>query len=204
MAQTIEGRVVEVLIGVAPPLNDLDVKLGSPAADYLLTTPAPRVEVRLEGFAGDRHAGFTRLADNRTPFYPRGTVIGNSRQVSIISVEELAALATALGVPRLEASWLGANLLIEGVPRLSKLPPTSRLFFPDEATLLISAENHPCVFPGKAIQHRYPEVAELARVFPLRARGLRGLVAWVERPGTIRCGDTVRIDPPDSDAAASE
>ena len=193
MATTVTARVVEVLIGTAPPLNSLEAKLASPDAAYLLTTPLPRARVNLDGFEGDRHAGFTRLADNRTPFYARGTTIGNSRQVSIVSAEELAELAATLEVPRIEASWLGANLVLEGLPRLSKLPPISRLFFPDDATLLISAENHPCQFPGKALQHRYPQVGGVARNFPLRAQGMRGLVAWVERPGTIAVGDSVRI-----------
>lgn len=204
MTQKLEGRVVEVLIGTSPPLNALEPKLASPDAAYLVSTPVPEVRVTLEGFAGDRHAGFTRRADNRTPFYPRGTVIGNSRQVSIVSVEELTAMATALGVPRIEAAWIGANLVVEGVPRLSTLPPTIRFFFPDEATLLITAENHPCIFPGKAIQHRYPEIPGLARAFPKHARGLRGLVAWVERPGTIRTGDTVRIEDPGYTPMGSE
>ncbi|MCA1668286.1 MAG: hypothetical protein LC793_13000, partial [Thermomicrobia bacterium] len=97
MARVLEGRVVEVLIGTAPPLNALEPKVASPDAAYLVSTPVSEVRVTLEGFEGDRHAGFTRRADNRTPFYPRGTVIGNSRQVSIVSVEELTAMATALG-----------------------------------------------------------------------------------------------------------
>jgi MOSC domain len=204
MAQMLEGRVVEVLIGRAPPQNALEPKLASPDADYLVTTPVPKVRVILEGFEGDRHAGFTRQADNRTPFYPRGTVIGNSRQVSIVSVEELAEMAAALGVPRIEAAWLGANLVIEGVPRLSKLPAMLRLFFSEEATLQVTAENHPCVFPGKAIQRRYPEITGLAITFPKRALGLRGLVAWVERPGMISTGDTVRIEDPGYKPIGSE
>ncbi len=196
MAHSLEGRVVELLIGMAPPENALEPKLASPDADYLVTTPVSRVRVILEGFEGDRHAGFTRGADNRTPFYPRGTVIGNSRQVSIVSVEELAEMAAALGVPRIEAAWLGANLVIEGVQRLSKLAVMSRCFFPEQATLQITAENHPCIFPGKAIQRRYPEISGIASSFPKHALGLRGLVAWVERPGTIGAGDTVRIEKP--------
>lgn len=196
MARVLEGRVVEVLIGTAPPLNALEPKLASPDAAYLVSTPVSAVRVTLEGFEGDRHAGFTRHADNRTPFYPRGTVIGNSRQVSIVSVEELTAMAAALGVPRIEAAWIGANLVIEGVPHLSKLPATIRFFFPEEATLLITAENHPCIFPGKQLQARYPDLPGLARAFPKHARGMRGLVAWVERPGMIHTGDAVRIEDP--------
>ncbi len=134
------------------------------------------MRVILEGFAGDRHAGVTKLADNRTPFYPRGTVIGNSRQVWLVSAEELAEIAAALGVPR-----------------ISTIPPPTRLFFPDEATLLVTAQNFPCVFPGKAVQQQYPEAPGLDRLFPKHAYGLRGLVAWVEQSGTIREGDPVRI-----------
>lgn len=197
MTRTLEGRIAAVLIGESPPLNDLAEKNASPNAAYLVTTPVPQVQVTLEGFAGDRHAGFTRRADNRTPFYPRGTVIGNSRQVSLVSVEELALLAAAMGVPTIEAAWLGANLVVEGVPCLTTIPPTTRFFFPDEATLLVTAQNFPCVFPGKAIQHRYPDTPGLDRFFPKHAFGLRGLVAWVERPGTIRTGDTVRIAIPE-------
>ena len=207
MTRALEGRVVEVLIGTHPPVATLQEKQDSPDAAYLVTTPVPQVRVNVEGFAGDRHAGFTRRADNRTPFYPRGAVIGNNRQVSLLSVEELAQLAAAMGVPTIAAAWLGANLVIEGVPRLSQIPPTTRFFFPDDATLVITAENHPCVFPGKAIQHHYPEIAGLGRRFPKQALGLRGLVAWVERPGSIRTGDRVRIeiyDRPAYHASASE
>jgi len=180
MTRTLEGQIAAVLIGISPPLNDLAAKIASQNAAYLVSTPMPQVQVTLEGIVGDRHAGFTRRADNRTPFYPRGTVIGNSRQISLVSVEELALLAAAMGVPR-----------------LSMIPPTTRFFFPDDATLLVTAQNFPCIFPGKAIQHRYPDTPGLDRRFSKHAIGLRGLVAWVERPGTIRAGDTVRIAIPE-------
>lgn len=193
MKQTLEGRIVETLVGREPPLHDLATKLDSPDAAYLVAMTVPEVRAELDGIVGDRHAGFTRRADNRTPFYPRGTVIGNNRQVSLVSIEELETLAAALGVPRIEAAWLGANLVVVGVPRLSHLPPATRLFFPDDATLVVTAENHPCVFPGKQLQARYPAVPGLDRAFPKYANGVRGLVAWVERAGIIRTGDTVRI-----------
>ena len=197
MAQTVAGRVVDVLIGREPLLETLAEKQASPDGSYLITTRVLEVSVDLDGFVGDRHAGPTRRADGRTPFYPRGTVIRNSRQVSLVSVEELAELAIALGVPRVEPSWLGANLVLAGVPTLSRVPPGTRLFFPAEATLVVSAENLPCVYPGRAIQARYTEVPGVAERFPRCAVGLRGLVAWVERPGTISAGDEVRLALPD-------
>ena len=135
----------------------------------------------------------TRRADGRTPFYPRGTLIRNSRQVSLVAIEELAALAAALGVPQIAPAWLGANLAVSGIPHLSRLPPGSRLFFPHEATLVIAAEDRPCVYPGEALQTRFPLVPELVARFPQCARGLRGVVAWVERPGAIETGDAVRV-----------
>lgn len=198
------GRIAEVLIGEHALLATLAEKQASPSGAYLVTTPVPEVAVTLNGFVGDRHAGPTRRADGRTSFYPRGIVIRNSRQVSIVAVEELAALAAALGVPRVEPAWLGANLAIEGLPRLSGLAPGSRLFFPAEATLVVAAENMPCLYPGRAIGARYPELPGLAARFPKAARGLRGLVAWVERPGTIRAGDIVRIDPPERSSLDDE
>lgn len=196
MERALEGRVARVLVGREPLLGTLREKQESPDGAYLLTTAVPAARVTLDGFEGDRHAGPTRLADARTPFYPRGTLIRNSRQVSIVAVEELAELAEALGVPAVEPEWLGANLLLAGVPRLTRLPPGTRLFFPNDATLVVSAENEPCVFPGKAIQHHNPGVRGIVSNFPKRAIGLRGLVAWVERPGAIGEGDVVRVAVP--------
>ncbi len=193
MTRTLQGQIVEVLIGEWPLLATLGEKQASPDGAYLVSTPVSRVSVTLDGFAGDRHAGLTRRADGRTPFYPRGTLIRNSRQVSLVAIEELAALAAALGVPQIAPAWLGANLAVSGIPHLSRLPPGSRLFFPHEATLVIAAENLPCVYPGKALQARFPLVPGLVARFPRCARGLRGLVAWVERPGAIAAGDAVRV-----------
>lgn len=176
------GRVENVLIG-----RD---------SVSLLTTPIPEARVTLEGFEGDKHAGMTRLSDSRTPFYPRGIPIRNSRQVSIVSDEELAEVAGALGVPDVLPEWLGANLTFAGVPRLSCLPPATRLFFPDEAVLVVTEENHPCIHPGKLIQEQYPDQPGLAVRFPKVALHKRGIVAWVERPGVIRAGDAVKLDLP--------
>lgn len=193
MERTRTAEVVQVLIGRHPLLGTLREKQASPDGAYLVSEPVGEVELTLEGIVGDRHAGVTRRADGRTPFYPRGIAIRNSRQVSIVGEEELAALAAALRVPAVEAAWLGANLVLRGLPDLSALPPASRLFFPAEATIVVADENHPCVYPGKAIQARYPDRRGLGARFVPAARGRRGLVGWVERPGRIAVGDAVRI-----------
>lgn len=193
MERIVTAEIAQVLIGRHPLLGMVKEKQASPDGGYLVSTPIDAVEVTLEGIVGDRHAGMTRRADARTPFYPRGIEIRNSRQVSLVGEEELAALVEALGVPTIEAAWLGANLVVRGIPTLSRLPPASRLFFPRDAVLVIADENHPCVYPGKAIQARYPEHPGLAARFVSAALHRRGVVAWVERAGRIGAGDAIRV-----------
>jgi MOSC domain-containing protein YiiM len=153
----------------------------------------PEVKVSFEGFVGDRHAGLTRPADVRTPWFPKGTLVRNTRQVSIVSTEELELIAEALGVPQVLAAWLGANLELAGVPRLTRLPPGTRLFFPEDAALVVEGENEPCRKSGRAVEARHPERQGLASRFVKAAHQRRGLVAWVERPGLIRPGDKVKV-----------
>ena len=117
-----------------------------------LSAPRDKVRVTWEGFEGDRHAGLTVKSKGRTPHYPRGVEVRNTRQVSIVSAEELAAVAEELGVPRVLPDWLGANLMLSGIPSLSLLPPGTRLFFSGDASLVVEAENHPCTVAGEVIQ----------------------------------------------------
>jgi MOSC domain-containing protein YiiM len=162
----------------------------------LVTTRQPEARVTFEGVAGDRHAGLTRPSDNRTPHYPRGTEIRNSRQVSIVSSEELAEIAALLGIPCVLPEWLGANLLIAGIPHLTQIPPSTRLFFAGGVVLVVDSENQPCISPGNVMQALHPHIANLAARFVKAAQGKRGIVAWVERPGAIREGDEVRAEVP--------
>jgi anti-sigma factor ChrR (cupin superfamily) len=48
----------------------------------------PSLKATFEGFEGDLHAGLARLSDVRVPHYPRRTVIRNTRQFSMLSIEE--------------------------------------------------------------------------------------------------------------------
>ena len=176
----VTGIVVETLVGRG--------------ADGLVTTPEPQITIAFDGVVGDRHAGLTRPADARVPHYPRGTPIRNSRQLSIVSVEELRLIAQALDLPELPAVWLGANLLIEGIAHLTCIPTGSRMFFPDGTALAIAGENLPCTSPGRVIVAKHPERHGIASQFPKAAMHLRGLVAWVEHPGIIRAGDQVTVE----------
>jgi hypothetical protein len=163
--------------------------------DTILSTRIAQVEVTFEGFTGEKHSGFTRPADSRTPYYTRGTPIRNDRQVSILSAEEMAQAAANLGVPQIQPEWIGANLLLAGIPHLTHLPPNTRLVFSSGAVFKVTAENHPCKYAGRSIAEQVgrPELAEL---YPKAAAGLRGVVAVVELPGLICEGDTVTVEIP--------
>ena len=168
------------------------VYLGLQAGTHI-TTPQLQVRATFAGFDGDQHAGLTRKSDGRTPFYPRGTLIRNERQVTIVSSAELALAAAEMGIPEIRPEWIGANLLIDGIPGLTRLPPQSRLFFASGAVLLITGENHPCKIAGGAIEKEVGQPG-LAQQFPKAAFHRRGLTATVERPGSIRAGDTVTVE----------
>jgi MOSC domain-containing protein YiiM len=135
------------------------------------------------------------LSGSRTPRYPRGTQIKNDRQVSIVSAEELAQIQAALGVPELRPEWLGANLVLQGLPKLTQLPPSTRLYFAQGATLVVAQSNAPCTNPGKLIRDFYNQPG-LETQFPKAAFGLRGVVAYVEKPGLIAEGDAVQTEIP--------
>ncbi len=59
--------------------------------------------------------------------------------------------------------------------------------------MVVEGENMPCTTAGSTIQENYPEVEGLVSRFPKQALGKRGLVAWVERPGTISKGESATV-----------
>jgi len=147
------------------------------------------------GVPGHRHEGRTRPSDARTPWHPRGTPIANTRQVSIVSVEECALLAEALGLTNLDPALLGANVVLDGLDGLTRLPPATRIQVSSGATIFITEPNAPCRQPGRRIARAHGR-PELEFAFPKRATGLRGVVALVEREGTIAVGDAAKVIAP--------
>lgn len=163
-------------------------------ADFT-THPVERLMVDFEGIAGDRHHGAARQADSRVPWYPRGTLIRNVRQVSLVAPDDLVAIARRLGAAELRPEWIGANLVVEGLADFTRLPPGTRLFFPGGAALAVEGENAPCRHAGRAVGEALGrEGLDLA--FVEAARGRRGLVAWVERPGEIVSGAAIDVHVP--------
>ncbi len=155
-----------------------------------------RVELTFDGIAGDRHAGARRPSDVRTPWHPRGTPIANTRQLSILSEEECAEVATLLGVGSIDPALLGANLVLSGIESLSFLPAATRLQVPSGATLFVTEQNAPCRHPAAEIAAAHGD-PKLAAAFVKAALGRRGVVALVEREGVVAVGDAVtRLAPP--------
>lgn len=157
---------------------------------------AGRSEV-FAGFAGaadEDHAGLTRLSCSRVVTqYPKGTEIRNTRQFSVVSAEELETIAANMGIERLDPSWIGASVVISGLPDFTHTPPSARLQFATGATLVVDMLNRPCHLPAPVIDHHLPGAG---RKFKVAAKGLRGVTAWVEREGELRVGDEVRLHIP--------
>lgn len=161
----------------------------------LAAEPLSEVAVSYAGIAGEEHAGLTRPSCSRVVAqYPKGTEIRNVRQFSVLSVEELAAIAAKMGVERIDPAWVGATLVVEGIPDFTHLPPSSRLQGPDGVTLVVDMENRPCHLPAKVIDAHLPGVGGR---FKAAAQGRRGVTAWVEREGVLRLGEMLRLHVPD-------
>ena len=161
----------------------------------LASAPLPEVVATFAGFAGEAHAGLTRLSDSRVlSQYQRGTTIRNTRQFSILSAEELAAIASEMGLGTFDPRWVGASMVVTGIPDFTHLPPSSRLQFPSGATLVVDMENRPCVLPGPVIEAAAPG---FGKAFKAAAVARRGVTAWVECEGAIRLGDLFSLHIPD-------
>lgn len=167
-------------------------------ASEIETVALEDMALTFAGLAGEIHAGETRASCSRvTAQHPRGTEIRNVRQLSILSVEELDSIARKIGVEALDPAWLGASVVIEGIPDFSHVPPSSRLQGPDGATVTVDMQNRPCHFPAMTIEAVKPGHG---KAFKTAAKGLRGVTAWVEREGVFRIGDRLRLHVPDQRA----
>jgi MOSC domain-containing protein YiiM len=109
-----------------------------------------------------------------------------------VSREELAEVAEALGIHEVKPEWLGANLLLEGLPELTALPAGTTLVFTSGAALTCEGDNDPCRKAGARIE-RESGVAGVAGRFVRAAAGRRGILCSVERPGAVAAGDVVEI-----------
>jgi hypothetical protein len=171
-----------------------------PAGSGLRAVPSDQLDLGFGGVAGERHAGENRASCVRVRnLHPEGTEIRNTRQLSILSEEEMALIAADMGLAQLQPEHLGATLVLRGIPDLSHLPPASRLQGPDGVTLTTDIENRPCVLPGREIEKDH---AGFGPRFKRAAENRRGITAWVERPGTLVVGQVLSLFVPDQRAWA--
>lgn len=179
------GLTAEIIwLGLVP---DRDAQLESVARDTLT--------LRFSGPEGEAHGGLTRPSCSRvTALYKRGTPIRNTRQLAILSAEELAQIAARMGLDRLDPALVGATMVVRGLPDFSHLPPASRLLAPSGACMCVDMENRPCTLPFRPIDARH---AGFGSRFKTAAKGRRGVTAWVEAEGILRIGDTLRLFVPD-------
>ncbi len=159
-----------------------------------VTEAVGELKLGFEGIERDFHQGHTRRSGSREPWYPRGTEMRNERQLSIVAPDELGVIAERMGIAEVKAEWIGANLVLDGIPRLSMLPSGTMLFFAGGVTVKVDAQNGPCRLAERA---GIPDVTAGALLFPKVAKRLRGLVAWVEKPGIIMPGELVSVRVPE-------
>ena len=161
----------------------------------LRATSVEAVDVTLDGFPGEDHGGPTRAScvRVRTQYTP-GTEIRNVRQLTILSAEELAATAAAMGLDQIDPAWVGASMIIEGIPEFTHVPPSSRLMGAHGVGITIDMENRPCIYPGKEIEQ---EAEGFGKLYKPAAKGRRGVTAWVEHGGRLAVGDVLTLHVPD-------
>ena len=154
------------------------------------------IRVEYDGVAGDRHQSFSRTCYGGDK-QAKGTLRRNERQWSAVSVEELAEVSEKMDLSApLSAADLGANLCLQGVDELSRLPMGTTLTFPSGAVLMVSEYNPPCRDKGAQLASKYETRSGVALTdtdFPKAAKLTRGVVGVVEVPGTIAPGDEVLI-----------
>jgi MOSC domain-containing protein YiiM len=161
----------------------------------LAAEPCAALTLTFAGPEGEAHAGLTRPACSRVSAqHKRGTPIRNVRQLSVLSAEDMATIAAGMGLDTLDPAWLGASLVVEGLPDFSHLPPSSRLQGPDGVTLVVDMENRPCTLPARVIEAARPG---FGKAFKPAAAGRRGVTAWVEREGVLRLGERLVLHIPD-------
>ncbi|MES2144929.1 MAG: MOSC domain-containing protein [Pseudomonadota bacterium] len=169
----------------AVPVENLVIRAG----------PVAHMPLTFAGFAGEVHSGLTRPSDSRVlAQHPRGTTIRNVRQLAIVSAEEMALVADELGLEAFDYAWVGASLVIAGIPDFSHVPPSSRLQADNGTTLVVDMENRPCQEPAVTIEKARPGHG---KAFKAAAAARRGVTAWVEREGTLAVGMRLRLHIPD-------
>lgn len=179
----------EVVVAPAQRIKGRVAGLYKAEGRGFITDAVESLDLGFDGIPGDAHAGQTRNSGGREPWYPKGTEIRNERQLSILAPDELRLIARRLNIPEIKPEWIGGNLLLEGVENLTRLPPRTLVFFEGGSTIKIDGDNKPCRVSGRSIASHFESRDDIELEFSKQAANLRGLVGWVEKPGTIHAGE---------------
>lgn len=157
-----------------------------------IKAPVERLTFTFAGVTGDGHAGMTRPAGVREPGFKRGTEIANLRQVSLVSVEELADIAERMGIAGIDPGWVAANVAIEGAGPITQFPSGTIIrFLPSGASIYVTELNSPCSLAAKMIGKAGGFDKDQTSQFVRHAMGRRGLVGIVYAEGVVSVGDGV-------------
>lgn len=149
------------------------------------------VDLTYEGIRDEARSGLTRQSCPRVSNqYPQGTEIRNARQVSILSAEEMADVAKTLDLDQIDPSWVGASMILKGIPNFTYVPPSSRLLAENGTCLVVDMENRPCNLAGREVENARPGHGIR---YKQAAQGKRGVTAWVEHIGHLKIGDQLRL-----------
>ena len=172
------------------------VSVHAGAGDELAKEEQQSIIVELDGVVGDRHRSFSREAwagDKQA----EGTVRRNERQWSAVSTKELVEIQEAMDlVEPLTAGILGANLCLDGIDELSRLPKGTTLRFPSGAELQVEEYNPPCLDMGTKLASTFTTNSGAVlenTTFSKASKLSRGVVGVVEVAGIINPGDEVDI-----------
>lgn len=178
-----------------------------------ITDVREELRINLTGIVDDKHNVVVRdakgIQDEQMYGLPRrkGIRIKTApwRQVTVVAQEEMEELIRRLGIvgnaPQL-AQLIGANILVSGFDRFTRIPPAAALHFFDDSlempacVMKVECENLPCVVAGQRVKDVYEQVTP--EQFVKAALGIRGLVATVLWAGdseeaTIKPGMKMKV-----------
>ncbi len=162
-----------------------------------------KIQLFDDGVKGDRHAGHHRLIDVRDKALtghgiPKGMVCAPTRQVSVVSREELDEIGRLLNLTEsIPPGIIGENLVVSGIPQFTQLPPGTYLCFKAPngtirtAVIAIWAENMPCSIAGDSLGEYFLSQPDARKNFSHAAIGKRGIVGFIMCSGVIKKGDTI-------------
>lgn len=168
--------------------------------------PVPQINFRFDGPVGDKHYGRIRKLDGhdgriiRNTKLRKGHPVLNTRSWTAVSFEELRIIEKKLGV-QIPSGCLLENIVIRGISNFSRLPPGTKLVFPQKAgghqvILVILEQNTPCKIVGDRLQSHYPGQRDLSSRLTDAAENRRGVMGLVFSEGFIEVDDIVEAHLP--------